>query len=265
MTGVSKRACPVCKSKSNSVFMKGNAYNNRDHIELLKCSNCGFVYSKSVNIDYSSFGKAASKQTTPKLQKISDSQGISELVSIIMDKSGIKQGKMLDFGCGVGLMLRGFKDRGFDALGIEESEAFRKMLAKDGISSVSSLTDISDQTGQFDIVIIKDVIEHLENPLDILNQLITFISPSGFLYIRAPNRYAYPFHWAVDTKGHVNHFTPAQLKKIINNHGLGFHGYIDVFDISSRAGRLYNYVFWKLRHQLPMTHQISLLYKNNGL
>ncbi len=241
--------------------MKENAYNNRDHVQLLKCTDCGFVYSISVTIDYKDFGKSASKQTTTKLQEVSESQGISELVSTIIDKTRIEQGKMLDFGSGVGLTLRGFRDRGFDTLGIEESKAFRSMLKKDGISSVSSLTDIAEKTGQFDLVIVKDVIEHLENPLEILNHLITFIKPGGFLYVRVPNRYAYPFHWAVDTKGHVNHFTPAELKKIMSNSGLKFYDYMKVCDISSRGGRLYDSVFWKLRYLLPMTHQISLLYK----
>jgi len=241
--------------------MKENAYNNRDQVQLLRCTVCGFVYSKSVTIDYKDFGKSASKQTAPGLQEVSDSQGIPELVSVIIDKTRIEHGKILDFGSGIGLMLRGFRDRGFDTLGIEESKAFRNMLAKDDISSVSRLTDIAEQTGQFDLVIVKDVVEHLENPLEILDHLITFIRPGGFLYIRVPNRFAYPFHWAVDTKGHVNHFAPAELKKIMNKSGLKFHDYVKVCDVSSRGGRLYDFVFWKLRYLLPMTHQISLLYK----
>ena len=125
------------------------------------------------------------------------------------------------------------------------------------------MTDLADQVGQFDLVIIKDVVEHLEKPLELLDHLIKFIRPGGFLYIRVPNRYAYPFHWAVDTKGHINHFTPGELKKIMANSGLKFHDYINVYDISSRAGKLYDFIFWKLRYLLPMTHQISLLYKND--
>jgi len=257
------RACPICKKSESSVFMKENAYNNRDHVQLLKCSACGFVYSKSVTIDYKDFGKAASKQSISKLQELSLSQGIHELVSEIIDKTRVQQGKILDFGSGIGLLLRGFKDRGFDALGIEESKAFRNMNVNDGIASAKSLADMADQTGRFDLIVIKDVVEHLENPLETLSQLIAFLKPGGFLYIRVPNRYAYPFHWAVDTKGHVNHFTPAELKKILSDAGLKFHDYVKVGDITSLAGRLYDFVFWRLRHLLPMTHQISLLYKKD--
>lgn len=262
MTGNLKRVCPVCKDPNYSIFMKENAYNNRDHIQLLKCTGCGFVYSKSISIEYSSFGKSASKKSIEELNKASDLQRIPELVAEILSKTSIKQGGILDFGCGVGLMLRGFKKNNFDLLGVEDSDAFRNMLTQAGISTVASLSEINESRGSFDIVIVKDVLEHLEEPVEMLDEIISFIKPGGFLYLRVPNRNAYPFHWAVDTKGHVNHFTPASLKKVMLHTGLEFYDYVNVYDTSSRIGKLYNFIFWKLRHLLPMTHQVSLLYKN---
>ena len=264
MVAGKKRACPICKSLNSSVFMKENAYNNRDHIQLLRCTDCGFVFSKSAYIDYSSFGKSASLKTPAELVKDSASQGIPDLVSEIINKTGINQGKILDFGCGVGLFLRNFKKKHYDVLGVEDSDAFRAMLGKVAISSVSDLSEIKDLRGHFDIVIIKDVVEHLEYPLDILNNVISFIKPGGFLYLRVPNRYAYPFHWAVDTKGHINHFTPREVKKILKTAGLNYYDSVKVHDVSSRAGKLYNFVFWNLRYVFPMTHQISFLYKKKG-
>ena len=257
---VAARDCPLCHSMRNTVFMKEDARNNRDHVQLLKCTDCGFVYSKLATIDYTDYGKAASKKSDAELENALISQNIHRLVAEIINKTSVKNGSVLDFGCGVGLMLRGFKERNYDVLGVEESAAYRDMLAESSIPA-ARLEDIDHLRESFDIVILKDVLEHLENPLQVLDKIISFIKPGGYFYIRVPNRYAYPFHWAVDTKGHINHFTPGILKKILGGMGLSLKGDVKVYDISSRAGRLYNLVFWKLRYLLPMTHQISLLYK----
>ena len=170
---------------------------------------------------------------------------------------------MLDYGCGAGLMLRVFKEYGYQVLGVEESENFRTILGRENISSIASLSEIDDLRESFDLVIVKDVIEHLENPVESINEIVSFIKPGGFIYVRVPNRYAYPFHWAVDTVEHVNHFTPSALKRVMNTR-MEFHDDVKIYDISSRAGRLYNSVFWRLRYLLPMAHQISHIYKKSA-
>ena len=264
MDGTSKaRGCPLCKSLKSSVFMKENAYNNRDHVKLLKCSDCDFVYSETVCCNYTNYSIPTLKQSSDALDSASISQGIYGLATEIIDKTSVKQGSVLDYGCGAGLMLRVFKEYGYEVLGVEESEIFRTILGRENISSIASLSEIDDLRESFDLVIVKDVIEHLENPVEAINEIVSFIKPGGFIYVRVPNRYAYPFHWAVDTVEHVNHFTPSALKRIMNTR-MKFHGDVKIYDISSRAGRLYDSVFWKLRYFLPMTHQISLIFKKSA-
>jgi len=264
MTDSVSRACPLCNSSKKSVFMKVNAYNNRDHVQLLKCSDCGFVYSETVCCNYTSYSIPTSKQSCEALDSASISQGIPELATEIIDKISVKRGRVLDYGCGAGLMLRVFKEYGYEVLGVEESEAFRKILKKDNIPSIASLSEIDDLRESFDLVIVKDVIEHLENPVEAINEIVSFIKPGGFIYVRVPNRYAYPFHWAVDTVEHVNHFTPSALKNVMKNSRMKMHGDVKIYDISSRAGRVYDSIFWKLRYFLPMTHQISLIFKKSA-
>ena len=241
--------------------MKEDAYNNRDHVQLLKCSDCGFVYSKVVSIDYQDYGRKAAAQKREKLINKSAKQGIPQLVEEITGKTGIARGRVLDFGCGVGLMAREFARLGYDINVIEQSQAYRDLLSSENMAAFESFAEINDYKGSFDLVIIKDVLEHLENPLETVQKLVSFIKPGGFLYLRVPNRYAYPFHWAVDTKGHINHFSPSILKKILDDAGLELHDYISLYDVSSVAGKIYNSLFWQLRNLLPLYHQISLLYK----
>jgi SAM-dependent methyltransferase len=239
--------------------MREEAYNNRDHVQLLRCGHCGFVYSKEVSIDYNTYGRKVSELSDQELADKSRDQGISELVTEVIDKSGITGGSVLDFGCGIGLTALEFRNRSFDVLGIEESEFYREMLNKRGVESVSGMDEIRERQNTFDLVIAKDVIEHVEDPLGALQGLSAFIKHGGYLYIRVPNRFTYPLHWAVDTRGHINHFTPSMLMNLLEHAGLVVQDFISIYDISTPAGRLYNSVFWKLRGLLPLYHQVSLL------
>ena len=258
------RVCPICNCNEYSVFMNENAYSNRDHIQLLKCSNCGFVYSKTSEFDYENFGQGAVTASLSDVSELSKTQGVSKLVDEIISKSAIYEGNVLDFACGMGLILVEFMNKGYNVIGIDKSKAFRDFHTENGIFSVPSLVEINDKKNYFDLIILKDILEHLDDPVGLLEEVVTYLKPSGFLYVRVPNRYAYPFELgAVDTKSHINHFTPSELQNILKKSGLLKHEFIKIYDVRSKAGRMYNSLFWKLRYVVPMYHQISILCKKH--
>lgn len=256
------RVCPICASTENKVFMKVDAYNNRDHIELLKCTDCGFVFSKTSNCKYESSSQGAEASSMSDVIMRSKAEGISELVNEIIIKSKISEGNVLDFACGIGTIASEFKRKGYNVTCIEKSDGFRGFHADNNIISFSSLDDIKGYEESFDLIIMKDILEHLDNPVELLEEVQTFLKPGGYLYVRVPNRYAYYFEWrAVDTKSHINHFTPGDLKSLLKQSRLQIHDYIAIYDVRSRIGKVYNSFFWKLRYFIPMYHQISLLCK----
>jgi hypothetical protein len=78
-----------------------------------------------------------------------------------------------------------------------------------------------------------------------------------------PNVFHYYFHWAIDTKPHVNHFAPGQLERVLAKYGVRRVDFVTIRDISTTAGKLYNLIFWKTRKFIPMYHQISVLYQKH--
>jgi hypothetical protein len=92
-----------------------------------------------------------------------------------------------------------------------------------------------------------------------LQKVTSYVKPSGYFYIRVPNVFHYPFHWSIDTKSHVNHFSPKKLTSLLEKNNMKKVDFIGVYDISTKVGKIYNSVFWKMKHFLPMYHQISFL------
>src|SRR3989344_4827659 len=94
-----------------------------------------------------------------------------------------KTAKILDAGCGQGLLVQEFHSRGYDITGIDafySSELVRKDdLLKNGFA---------DNT--FDIILCLDVIEHfpLQEQEGVVQELTRILKPSGKLIFSIPNK-----------------------------------------------------------------------------
>jgi 2-polyprenyl-3-methyl-5-hydroxy-6-metoxy-1,4-benzoquinol methylase len=255
------RTCPICKESVTQTYMKSTAWNNRHKLELKKCTSCGFVYTPTSSCDYETAGNPYVHATKKDLLEVADKQKLPSLVQEIVDKSGLKSGKALDFGCGVGLSALCLQEKGFITYGIESSRAYREKHRELNITCSNHLESLDVPHDGFDLIVMKDVLEHVDNPVELLQTLLSYLKPSGYFYIRVPNIYHYGFHWSIDTKTHINHFSPKNLMTLIEKNNMKKIDFIGVYDISTRVGKLYNFVFWKLRSYIPLYHQISLLYQ----
>lgn len=243
--------------------MAADAWKNRDRIELRKCAGCGLVFSAEDEYSYEGlFNDSFVDKSKEDLVGKARSEGIDSLVSELVEKTGIAKGtRVLDFGGGIGLTALMFQDYGVDAVVVEASRKYAEKHESLGITSFRSAEEAFKHKGTFDLVVMKDVLEHLSNPKEILAQLIASVKPGGYFYIRVPNVIAYRFHWSIDTKGHINHFTPKIVFELFEEHKMERVDFVGVYDVRSRAGKLYHSVFWPARKMLPLYHQISVLFR----
>jgi 2-polyprenyl-3-methyl-5-hydroxy-6-metoxy-1,4-benzoquinol methylase len=240
--------------------MATDAWNNRDGIELRRCGKCDFVFSAEADFSYEQFATRFVGASKNELIARARVEGLDKMVADIAEKAGLSKGaRVLDFGSGVGLAALSFVSAGFDVAVVEESKPYVEAHKALGLSSFSSISEALAHGGSFDLVVMKDVLEHLSAPRAVLSSVAECVKPGGHFYIRVPNAYAYRFVPSVDTRSHVNHFTPRTLTRLLAEHAMTKKDFVSVFDISSRAGKLYNGVFWRVRRVLPLYHQISLL------
>ena len=255
------RNCPLCAYDTSVTYMKPQAWNNRHGIELKKCKECAFVFSAASLCSYETVENTYEKYTKIDLLRLARQQRLPDLIHEIAQKARLTKGDVLDFGAGVGLAAVCLQEKGFTPYAVEASQAFLKFHKKLKITSAESLSALPVEKNRFDLILLKDVLEHVDHPVDLLQEILAYVKPSGYFYIRVPNVYHYQFHWSIDTKSHINHFSPQKLMDLMQAHGMKKVDFVGVYDISTRAGKLYNAVCWPMRQVVPLYHQISLLYQ----
>jgi 2-polyprenyl-3-methyl-5-hydroxy-6-metoxy-1,4-benzoquinol methylase len=132
-------------------------------------------------------------------------------------------GRLLDVGCGTGEFLFAMKRVGWQVEGIEREKEAAEWGAKAWGVPVHAGDLGSFQTGgQFDVITMWHVLEHLYDPGEAFGRLKDLLSPDGFLLVAVPNiggvdAMIYREHWiALDLPRHVNHFSTGALARLFS-------------------------------------------------
>ncbi len=105
--------------------------------------------------------------------------------------------RVLEIGCGEGGVLKPFIKRGCETVGVEfdktRIENGKEWLAEDIKTGKLSFvvkdiydTDPEELCGRFDIIILKDVIEHIHDQPKLLARLKDFLTPNGIIFFGFP-------------------------------------------------------------------------------
>lgn len=120
------------------------------------------------------------------------------VIPFIRSGTAVSQGmRVLEIGAGEAGVLKAFINEGCTGVGVEFDESrvqhAKKWLAADIKEGKLSLfiKDIYDTTpeelgGKFDIIVLKDVIEHIHNQEILLSRLKNFLVPSGIIFFGFP-------------------------------------------------------------------------------
>jgi 2-polyprenyl-3-methyl-5-hydroxy-6-metoxy-1,4-benzoquinol methylase len=136
---------------------------------------------------------------------------------------------VLDIGCGNGSLAQILNKRGYRIIGIDNDPSSLHIACQSCNRVIE--TDIErwdfDIGLKFDYIILADVIEHLCQPLEVMQKLIALLQENGTIIISVPNvahlsvrlmllfgRWDYSERGILD-KTHYRFFTLLSLKKII--------------------------------------------------
>jgi SAM-dependent methyltransferase len=129
------------------------------------------------------------------------------------------RGRLLDIGCGNGSLLSTASQLlpEWSLAGTEFDDKYRARI--EAIPNVEGLHTgpLRDIPGQFDLVTMSHVFEHLTAPATLLELLPAMLKPNGHLLIQVPNYKENPFELTV--ADHCSHFCPSSLAKIVSGAG----------------------------------------------
>src|SRR3954468_16232488 len=158
------------------------------HGDLVECRECGTVQQPQLPAgaalhdlyremtDEAYLGEEAGRRAT--------SARLLDLVARF-----VPRGRLLDVGCGPGLLLDEARRRGYATLGLELSRA-SAAHARDALGldvRELALEDFTDDDGGFDVVVLADVIEHLDDPVDGIARCAKLLKPGGVLCVVTPD------------------------------------------------------------------------------
>jgi len=126
--------------------------------------------------------------------------------------------RVLDAGCGVGYGAGVLKRAGaLEVVAIDLSEAIIEVArgeAPDGVVfDVGDLRSLPYAEGSFDLIVCFEVIEHVEEPERVLDQLARVLHPKGLLLISSPNR----DHYVPGNPHHRHEYVPSELRTALEN------------------------------------------------
>ncbi len=137
--------------------------------------------------------------------------------------------RILDLGCGSGYAVTRFiGEPGDHILGLDlhepNIEYAKQHFERDGLRfECRSAASLTDSKQSFDVVVLADVLEHLENPLSVLKDCKRLLVQDGLLLVTIPNGYG-PFEIEsaisrVPALGYVLLKSSAFLARVLNSFG----------------------------------------------
>ena len=138
-------------------------------------------------------------------------------------------GSVLDVGCGEGALLEAFIDEGWEGIGIEPGPTFAQAARERGVMVIQDvLSGAMDKLGTYDLVIMANLIEHLADPEEAIEQAFSLLRPGGMLYCSVPNDFSPLQKIATREKGlrrwwispdHLNYFSSVTLDELLRGKG----------------------------------------------
>ncbi len=178
-------SCPVCDCKEFKIVFRKDKFCGK------QCGECGLVYlsPRIKNLDnvYTD-DRTSSTSKYYKFAIEADRKIFAKRLKIIEEY--VKKGAFLDIGCSIGTFLELAKADGWESiLGIEPNPNSALACREKGLAVINKFfdADLAGTLQQFDAVYIGDVIEHLPEPNEILQNIYRILKPNGIVMIVTPN------------------------------------------------------------------------------
>jgi 2-polyprenyl-3-methyl-5-hydroxy-6-metoxy-1,4-benzoquinol methylase len=222
-----RQSCLLCKGRRYKVIHRKASW------RYLRCSGCGLVQlfprpnslqAEMVHEDYLAADAGVIKQWAAMMEPV-----IRQSAGLIEKCAPRCPGSLLDIGCGYGFFLHEMSQRGWHVRGIEISPAGRRHACRKLGLDVSgqSSQSLKWPAGQFDVVTLFYVVEHLPDPDAMLARIFRWLKPGGLILLRWPHttpivRFLGPLARQLDlyhTPYHFYDFSPRTLAVLLKKTG----------------------------------------------
>jgi len=135
--------------------------------------------------------------------------------------------RLLDIGSGPGYFLEAGRERGWQVTGFEPSRAAADYSRARGLTVINDFFSAAKarEHGPFDAISMSMVLEHVRDPIGMIEEVRSLLVPGGLLFVASPNDFN-PLQmvlwkkmgfqpWWVNPKHHLNYFDTASAKSFL--------------------------------------------------
>jgi len=235
--------CPICERESEGKIRNSGWFS---HFICGKCR--AEVLSESLGEpaypdDYFGNDEEKFRGTAGGIRRLWHEKRSAHLRSVV----GSDARNLYDIGCGDGLFLQSASEQGFDIQGLEPMDKAREQAQKKLGCEIDAQPFASSPAGGFDVVTAWQVIEHIEKPGDLFDQVHKNLKPGGLFAVSTVNLESWQarlfgVNWLhLDPPRHLWVGRRNEIEKLLEKHGFkvvgrrwnhlefGPVGYVDSF------------------------------------
>ncbi len=279
MFKIQRIACSACRANDSREVGRVEQW----HIQ--ECRRCGLVFvspapffepsssfsEMSLAFQYTRF----QREVTPEVLRHDEGQFRTQaaMAARIAGRAAAP-GRFLDLGCGSGATVSAASRQGWEAMGIDIDPALIEIGRRELGADVrcGTLPDPRLESERFDFIRLRDVIEHLPNPYEVLVEIERLLAPGGVLLVATPNEGGLPARMratlrmrrtvvaSVPPPHHLHGFSPSNLRLILERAGLDAVRVVTTTPIdrayvtarNMRSAALARVAFWHVGQALGM-------------
>jgi SAM-dependent methyltransferase len=234
--------CPLCLATRTTFFGTGTDFlfeTTGKSFDLHSCHDCrclfldpmpgseeiaGF-YPKQYWWDASPGGVLRTLET--KYRRLALADHVSFITRTARTTVPSGGARILDVGCGPATVLGLLKAKGFDVTGVDLSESAAEIAKRDyGIDvTVGSVQDAAFPSGEFDVVVLLHVLEHVPNPHEVLTEIFRILKPKGRIVLQVPNIDSLQFRlfgvrwYGLDVPRHLIDYSRSSVLRLLRSCG----------------------------------------------
>ena len=197
------------------------------HFAIVRCTNCGLVRS----LTRDDFETRQQVYENLKDEVYEDEAGNRQAIfqrraqKIAYDHQ--QKGRLLDIGCSTGLFAAEAAGQGWQVSGIDPA-AWAIDIAQQRVSGAQFFTtnieDAQFADNGFDVITLWDVLEHIDQPKDLLQRSTAWLSKDGCIYLNLPNINSFTArllgkYWPMLLREHLWYFSPHTITRLLNETG----------------------------------------------
>lgn len=237
--------CPICDVDPTQFVGRRGGDAHRENLgvecQIWSCQKCSLIFPNPMPIPARGLGQHYDIdadyyfQAHDKTARLEDAKNMIQKAEELLGRKG----KLLDVGVGRGEILLAATQQGWECEGVEPSETFADYAEKRTGAKIwrEPIEESNIPHGEYDVVILAAVLEHLYNPDHVLAKIAAILRCGGLLYLDVPNEKGLYFKvgnlyqkiqrrdWCVNlaptfSPFHVFGFSPKSLKTLLQKYSL---------------------------------------------